>query len=104
MNIQKAIADVRSARELKGSDEELNHAVATAFNVLTFCTDADQLRDCIPPLGELDIPTRLIFAMHVQVLVCGGGQDGDRREFAAFLDLYYEEWSDWANALRANVQ
>lgn len=104
MNIQQAIEEVRRARELEGDDQALNHAVAVAFNVLAVCMNPDELRSCIPPLGELDIPTRLIFAMHVQILACSGEQDDDRKEFAAFLDLYYEEWTDWASALRASVR
>lgn len=104
MNIQQAISNIRAARELDDRDESLNRAIFAAFHSVVHCKDVNALRSSLPELGDLDIPTRLVFAMHVQILMCDGGQSQDRNAFAAFLDLFYEEWSEWANALRMGDQ
>lgn len=101
MNIERAISYIRVARELDDGDETLNRAISAAFHSVVNCKNADTLRSSLPMLGDLDVPARLVFAMHVQILLYGGGQSQDKNAFADFIDPFYGEWSEWANALRA---
>jgi hypothetical protein len=101
MNLKQAIQAVRSARGVDDADATLDSAIREAFTNLVLCTDYGSLRAEIPDIGDLEIPTRLAFAMHVHLLSFAEVTKDDKINFSSFLNLYYEEWDDWATALRS---
>jgi hypothetical protein len=62
--------------------------------------DAEEIRALVPEFHDWVIPTGIQLAMHVQLLKMPGAVPQDVMQFAQFLDIFYEEMSEWSAALR----
>lgn len=99
MKLLHVINLIRDASR-RGEKKILENAITSAFKILVHTASIDQLRLSRPETWDFEVPTRLAFAIHVQLLANEKSNANDRQLFADFLNAYYEEWDDWAQALR----
>ena len=97
-NIIDCIIDIQRARQAN-DNALLNSLVSSAFEVVVRTNSIHELRKSLPEWWDFEIPTRLTFAIHVQILQCPGCDAEDKVKFAKFLNFYYEEWVEWAAAI-----
>ncbi len=101
MEIAEIVEKIRRASEFN-DQLQVSELIRDAYHAVVRTESVEELRRALPGTWDFSIPTKLAFAMHVQLLCRLGGeaQDIDRSKFAEFLSAYYEEFEDWANALR----
>jgi hypothetical protein len=69
------------------------------FVALQECRDIGYLRTVCERGIALEVPTRLCFAAHVQILSLEEASPKDWLAFSYFLSLFYEEFDAWAAAI-----
>jgi hypothetical protein len=70
------------------------------LDALLKTNDAFEIREVIPNFDDWVIPTRIQFVMHVKLINISNNEIQDVLRFADFLDLFYEDMSEWSQALR----
>ena len=103
MKISEAVEQIRTLVEIN-DQVELARLLSDTYRLVVRTKSVEELRFALPATWDFEIPTKLAFAMHIQLLCLLGAEaeDSDRSRFAEFLNAYYEEFDDWASALRSH--
>lgn len=83
--------------------EQVDAAVSQAFDALLLNNSVEELRHALPDTWDFTVPTRLVFAIHIQLLRQVSSSADDQLKFATFLNAFYEEFDDWATAIRRSL-